>query len=225
MKSMAGRCIAMLLFLVCHSAGCAAEQEGPGAIVVVNLGSQPIQSFTVIGFGFRDVHLDRQPGETLTPSFSSDATTYELYWQLADGSVFGKTIDLSAQPRYDNVVISIHDDHLELTTARVSNEWHEYRRVGNPSVVPRPEVPYYAGCQGPLLSHPIGQAAWLDRAQARRTDAADIESRFRCALDWYIPVSVSPRTNETLDDVMISQFRLEWKQEVEEFRKRAKLHK
>lgn len=204
-------------------------EPDPGAIRVINLGTQMIEAFSIVGLQFHgEVGLERYPGDPLTPAFGTDAVSYEMYWRLQDGTVHGDTVDLSrelpASADNDSVVISIHDDHLAVTWSHRHPLWSEYSRAGDPRIVPRPNVPYYSGCSGPLLEHPIGKKAWSEaayRVQVNLTDPEQIERRLargKCALDWYIPIS--DRQREQVDADTVKHLRNEWHADIDRYKDR-----
>lgn len=194
----------------------------PSSIRVVNLGEKAIDAFKVTGFGFRDVGINRRPGHVLTPAFGGSAATYELYWRLEDGSVHGETVDLAAHLPQDavggSVVIGIHDDYLSVTWSQVHHAWINYRRIGNPQIYPQPAVPYYIGCNGPLLDNPLTMEAWKSRArEVLARDASALPEENRCALDWYIVPSNG--VWQEPDEQTTRKLRDIWRAQIEQYKK------
>lgn len=210
--------LALLMFWLPHLSA----SPNPGAIRIVNLGDRAITAFTLVGFEFRDVGTDRGTGVALTPAFGSDATKYELYWRLDDGSVHGETVDLAdhlpQDADNDPVVIGIHDDRLSVTWSKEHPQWIQHRRVGDPRIHPPPSVPRLIGCQGELLDHPLAKAAWKEQARWRLAaePGTDVDM-YRCELDWYIPRS--DRLWDEPDEQTGRQLRAQWQAEIEAYRK------
>ncbi|MGH8175587.1 MAG: hypothetical protein ACREV5_04925 [Steroidobacter sp.] len=211
------------------SAACAAQQEAPSALKVVNLGTQTIVAFSITGMPFRDVGLDAQPGDALTPAFGDGQMTYEMYWRLQDGRVHGAAIDLREElPKefHGDVLITTHDDHVQVAWFNVDPSWVLYSRVGDPNEVPMPNAPYYIGCEGSALSHPLAVAAWTESAkEARERSASDqIERRLqrgRCTLDWYVPRPLPGRQRMRVDEDQARALRQHWRADIEEYRSRT----
>jgi len=189
-----------------------------GAIRVVNLGTRTITAFNLVGFGFRDVGLDRRPGDVLTPAFASDVTKYELFWRLDDGSVHGETVELAEHLPPDAysapVVIGIHDDTLSVTWAERDPRWSRPNLDGKWEPVTGPG---FTRCEGPLLTHPLATAAWGVRAREMTSKNPSINpAEHHCSLDWYIPYS--NRQREQVDEQTEALLRAEWHAEIEAFK-------
>lgn len=222
-------CVNVAFWLLGVSTPCAAEQHAPGAIRVLNLSSQPITAFLISGLPFRMVGLDARPGEPLTPAFGDGQMSYEIYWRLKHGEMHGAAVDFRRDlpASFDgDVVISIHDDHLAVSWSNVEPAWNEYSRVRDPKKVPRPSIPYYAGCAGAVLENQLTIAAWrkaADSVRERTADAGDAEAKIednRCNLDWYIPVGAKRERSELDEDTAV-RLRKEWLAEVEAYRARG----
>ncbi|MBB6094031.1 hypothetical protein HNQ60_002912 [Povalibacter uvarum] len=204
---------------------CLQAAPNPGEIRIVNLGSRSVSAFTLVGYPFRDVGLDRRPGEVLTPAFGTDSTTLELYWKLDDGTVHGQELELSDHipPDSDNdpIVVGIHDDGLSVTWAKVDPLWIKYSRTGNPGIYPPPTVPYYLGCHGRLLEHPLAKEAWSGNAQELLDrDSSALVDEHRCSLGWYIPRS--NRTRSEPDEQTARRLRAEWQAQIEAYKKQQR---
>ena len=112
---------------------CIAEPHQPIATRIVNLGSQNIIAFSIVGVPFRDVGLEAQPGDPLTPEFGIEGKMdYQIYWRLQDDSVHGAHVDLRAElpsTFYGDVAISIHDNRLSVSWFNMNPAWIEYGRA------------------------------------------------------------------------------------------------
>ena len=202
-----------------------AQQRPPAAIRVLNLGSQSINAFSILGFPFRTVGFDARPGESLTPSFGDGQMDYELYWRLQDRTVHGAVIDLRKElpaTFHGDVLITIHDDRAAVSWSNLDPAWIEYRRVGDPKKVPMPIVPLYLGCSGPVLSNPLTLQAWNESAE--RTRARVDPGRFdeetlrgACMLEWYVPRHAA-RNREELDEATTVRLRAEWQLAIEKYK-------
>jgi len=203
-----------------------AEQRPPIALRVINLGSQPIIAFSIVGLPFRDVGLEARPGDVLTPAFGDGAMDYELYWRFRDGSVHAATLDLRAQlpaSFHGNAFISLHDDRAAITWSNMDPAWIEYRRSNPPWKAGAPQVPLYENCSGPLLSDAIALKAWRESAErVRRQIEANPgwseTQRAECDLERYVPhtpgrVRVEPEESEA------DRLRREWRAEIEKLRR------
>lgn len=211
-----------MLMLLCS---CLRAAPNPGEIRIVNLGSRTITAFNIVGYPFRDVGLDRHPGDVLTPAFGTDSTSLEIYWRLDDGTVHGQEIELSDHipPDSDNdpIVVGIHDDSLSVTWAKVDPSWIQYSRIGNPKIYPVPEVPYYLGCHGRLLEHPLAKEAWSRNAKELfDRDSSALADEHRCTLDWYIPRSDRPWLDP--DEQTGRRLRVEWQAQIEAYKKKQR---
>ncbi len=221
MKSLAATCCAVLPLL---GSAAVAEQRPPIALRVINLGSQPITAFTIVGLPFRDVGLDVRPGEVLTPEFGDGAMDYEIYWRFRDGSVHAASIDLRTQlpARFHGYVfISLHHGAAAVTWSNIDPAWVEYRRRRRPSEAPR--VPLYESCSGPLLSDPTALRAWRESAERirRRIEAnpARAETQLaECDLERYVP-DAPGRVRVEPAGAVAERLRLEWQAEIENLRK------
>ena len=213
------------LFCVSWSSSSLAEQSPPVAIRVLNLGSQSINAFTIVGFPFRTIGLDARPGESLTPSFGDEQMTYELYWRLKDRSVYAAVIDLRKElpaSFYGNALISIHDDHAAVSWSNVDPAWVEYRRVGDESKVPKPGVPLYLGCSGVVFSDPIALRAWNESVEKVRSRMGPrrVEEEIlsgSCTLEWYV-AHPAPRQRDDFDEATTIRLRGEWQADIEKYR-------
>lgn len=202
-----------------------AEQHPPVTMRVLNLSSQPITAFSIVGMPFRNIGLDVRPGETLTPAFGNGQMKYEIYWRLQDRTVHGAALDLRNElppSFYGDVLISIHEDRVAVSWSNIDPAWIEYRRAGNPQKVAKPTVPLYQGCSGEVLTDSIALKAWSEAAERtrRRIDASRIEQemlRGTCMLDWYV-ASPPDRGRQTMNEETSLQLREEWKQEIENYK-------
>ena len=221
----ASRC-AMLSMLLLLGSAVLAEQRPPIALRVVNLGSQPITAFAIVGFPFREVGLEVRPGEVLTPAFADGAMDYELYWRFQDGSVHSAAIDLRAQlPAvfHGYAFISLHDHAAAVTWSNIDPAWIEYRRERLPSPQRRPRVPLYASCSGPLLTDAIALQAWREsvervRERLEANPGWSETQRAQCDLERYLP-DTSARVRVELDEVEMDRLRREWHAEIEKLPK------
>jgi hypothetical protein len=174
------------------------------------------------------VALDAQPGDTLSPGYYTGALKFEIYWRLQNGEVHSATVDLEKilpSPFDGNIVVTIHDDHINVSWAKIAEEWVEYSRIGNPSKFARPETSYFAGCAGVILDNPITSAAWRRRADELRQRApggSEVELKIaesRCALGWYIPTAAPGRAHPQLDEKTMQRLREEWMRQIELYKR------
>ena len=211
-------------YMLWHCWPCIAQQRPPSSIRIINLSSQPVIAFSISGLPFRDIGLDSRWGEALTPAFGDGQMDYEMYWRLADGTVYGAVLDFKHELPdvfHGDVILSIRNDKVGVSWANVNAEWIEYSRVGDPTKVSEPVTPYYSGCEGDLLDDPDTIKAWNEAAAKVRERFSDQPERIegiilrgRCTLDWYIPETV-PRTRERLDGSTAEKLRADWHAEIE----------
>lgn len=206
---------------------CSAESQQLIAIRMINLSSQNIEAFSIVGVPFRDVGLEAGPGDALTPDFAIDGQmNYEFYWRLQDGSVHGAHVDLRVELPvffYGNVAISIHDGHVAVSWFNLDPAWVEYSRVGDPKKVPPPAKLRYSACEGEILSDPVALTSWrshADTARQRRTGTDGDDRRIaegRCVMAWYIRPS-GGRERTVLDEHTTKELRAKWTADIEAYK-------
>lgn len=223
MKSFAAVCCSMLSLL---GAAATAEPRPPIALRVINLGSQSITAFTIVGLPFRDVGLEVRPGEVLTPAFADGAMDYELYWRFQDGSVHTATLDLRAQlpaSFHGYAFISLHDDTAAVTWSNMDPAWVEYRSLRQPWKARAPQVPLYASCSGPLLSDATALKAWREsaervRRQIEMNPGRSETQRAQCDLERYVP-DATGRVRVEPEEAEAGRLRRQWHAEIEKLRR------
>lgn len=199
-----------------------AEQRPPISLRVINLGSQPIIAFTLVGLPFRDVGLDIRPGEVLTPMFSDHAMGYEVYWRFRDGSIHAAALDLRAllpASFYGEAFISLHDSGAALTWSNWDPAWVEFRRSNPPWKEGAPQLPLYESCAGPLLHDAVALKAWRESAERirKRLEANPRLSetqRAECDLERYVPYEPG-RVRVEPEEAEAKRLRQEWLAEIE----------
>lgn len=203
-----------------------AQQHAPNSRII-NLGTATIDAYYLSVLPFRMVGLDVQPGETLTPGYYDGRLKFELYWRLQSGDVHGMVVDLvSVLPStFDgDVVVSIHDDYVEVSWAKIAEEWVQYRNVGNPRKFAHPASQYFERCSGVLLEHLLTTAAWEQRARKLRSTThipEEAETKIegnRCNLEWYLPEPPPGRMRAELDEKTAERLRAEWLAQVEAYK-------
>jgi len=223
MKTAAAVCWVTLCLL---SPQVLAVQRPPIALRVINLGSQPVVAFTLVGLPFRDVGLEVRPGEVLTPAFADGAMDYEIYWRFQDGSVHAATLDLRAQlpaSFHGNVFISLHDELAAVTWSNMDPAWVEYRRSNPPWKMGAPQVPLYESCAGPLLSDATALKAWRESAERVRKQLEanpgwSETQRAECDLERYVPYSPG-RVRVEPEEAEAKRLRQQWRAEIEKLQR------
>jgi hypothetical protein len=198
----------------------------------MNLGPATINAFYLPDLPFRMVGLDARPGDTLTPGYYDGRMKFELYWRLQSGDVHSAVVDLASilpSSFAGDVVVSIHDDHVNVSWAKIAEEWVEYSRIGDPREFPRPSTPYFAGCDGVIFDDPLSTAAWTEKVDQLRREARtpeEVETKVaesRCNLEWYFPTPSPERSRPQIDEKTARQLREEWLAQIELHKQQHKL--
>lgn len=186
---------------------------------VINLSSQNIVAFSIVGLPFRDVGLEAGPGDPLTPDFGVEGQMdYEFYWRLQDGNVHGARVDLRVDlpfSFYGDVAITIHDDHVAVSWFNMDSAWVEYSRVGDPKKVPQPTGTMFPTCEGEILSDPIALTSWrshADTVRQRLAGTGEDDQRIdegKCLMAWYIRAA-DGRERKVLDEHTTNELRAKW---------------
>lgn len=227
MKSMVRLFWQAVIPVLFASSPCSAEQQKLIATRIINLSSQNIVAFSIVGLPFRDVGLEAGPGDPLTPDFGVEGQMdYEFYWRLQDGSVHGARVDLRVElpsSFHGNVAISIHDDHAVVSWFNMDAAWVEYSRAGVSRRIPPPTQLRYSACEGEILSNPVALASWrshADTARERRAGADGDDRRIaegRCVMAWYIRPS-GGRERTVLDEHTTKELRAKWTADIEAYK-------